>query len=202
MTNTTDYEAETRRLMAEEKSARLAKYFAKCCPEEFRIPISRELLKSPEAFDQVLAWDWSFPGLCCVGGTNSGKTRAVWKSIESFIAAEREEFRTYTAREFTEEYFRHHMEGEPGKFWRNLGWKGEGWSGEMMMPKLIFVDDLDKIDMNDRNCGLMFELYDKIYRDHVPAITTTNQSRAWWTGKMGEAFVRRLMDDAQRELKF
>jgi hypothetical protein len=200
----TDEQAEaTKRYMAEETRLRWVKSFGESCPEEFKRPISRSLLKNPSAFDKLGSWDWSFPGFCCTGGTNCGKTRAVWNSIKRKVDSGTGGFIYFTARGLVEEYLKFHMDGEPKAFWKELGWRGwSNWDSKMVYPSLIFVDDLDKVDMNDRNCGVLFELFDRVYRDHIPCVSTTNKDRAWWIGKMGEAFVRRFMDDAQKELKF
>jgi hypothetical protein len=194
---------QTAKYMREERRERWLKFYEISCPEEFKQAISRQLLRSPKAFDALAAWDGSFPGYCCTGGTNCGKTRAVWNSIRSLVETNAKGFVSYTARGLVEEYLKFHMDGTPKDFWRELGWRGyDSFEKRNSAPNLIFVDDLDKVDMNDRNCGVLFELFDRVYRDHVPCVSTTNQSRAWWIGKMGEAFVRRFMDDAQRELKF
>ena len=68
---------------------------------------------------------------------------------------------------------------------------------------MLFVDDIDKINWQfESQVALLWSFYDWIYRTKKPCITTTNQSREWWTEKMGAAFARRLFDDAQRPVRF
>jgi hypothetical protein len=201
--NITEYERRLTLTAEQERQERLEKFFEISCPVEFRTPLIQEKIKNKDAFGKVASWKWTFPGICCSGGTNGGKTRAVWFSLRGFLYAKKVKFVSLTARGFTEKYFKYHMEGDPASFWKEIGWGDyDSWEKKLRVPELIFMDDLDKIDMNDRNCGVLFELFDRVYRDHVPCISTTNQNRAWWTSKMGEAFVRRFMDDAQTEVKF
>ena len=69
--------------------------------------------------------------------------------------------------------------------------------------KALFVDDIDKINWQfESQKEQLFAFYDWIYRANVPCITTTNKDRVWWADKMGDAFTRRIFEDAHFEIKF
>ena len=68
---------------------------------------------------------------------------------------------------------------------------------------VLFVDDLDKFNSHFESEGAaLFQFYDWVYREHRPCLTTTNRSRAKWVDMMGEAFARRLFDDAHLPVIF
>jgi len=69
--------------------------------------------------------------------------------------------------------------------------------------KVFFVDDADKTNWQfESHAEALFAFYDHVYRKNIPCITTTNKDRTWWAGKMGDAFARRLFEDACREVRF
>jgi hypothetical protein len=169
---------------------RMAKFKA-VCPPEFMFKIDRARLPNPAAFDRVAQWNGQYPGPLASGGTGSAKTRAAWSALGRLGVRENRGFTWFTTKRLTESYFEYHMDGEPERFWRRLN----GYH-------VILFDDLDKLEMNDRNATMVFELYDWIYRERRPVITTTNRDREWWVNKMGDAFVRRLFDEAHFYVQF
>jgi hypothetical protein len=165
--------------------------FYRACPEEFRGPIKKDMLPDALAFQSVADWDGTYPGPIAWGPTNTAKSRAVWVALRRLCIDKAQTFTWHTAKQLTERYFKHHMEGEPEKFWEYF-----------LRTELTYIDDVDKLELNDRNQGVLFEFYDWAYRDHRPVIATTNKSRAWWVDRMGDAHTRRMFDDAHRAVEF
>ena len=161
------------------------------CPPEFMRKIDRSQLNTPEAFDRVAKWDGTAPGPLAFGPTGCGKTRAAWSALGRLCVREGKSISFYTTKRLTEVYFEHHMKGDPTWLWRQLA-----------SLNAILIDDLDKMELNDRNATMLFEFYDWVYREHRPVITTTNRDRDWWSGKMGTAFCRRLFDEAHTIVSF
>lgn len=172
-----------------EEGERLEK-FKKACPEEFFRKIDRTLLKNLTAFDAVAQWSGAFPGPCATGPTSCGKTRAAWSALGRLWVKESRGFSWWPVRKLISA-----IEEENGSL-DGLMWRHSA-------SRMFFVDDVDKFNLQfESHAEALFAFYDHIYRKNIPCITTTNKDRKWWTGKMGEAFTRRLFDDACREVKF
>jgi hypothetical protein len=171
---------------------RLAR-FRQVCPGEFMSRIDRSQLKNPAAFDAVAKWDGSFPGPIAQGGTGTAKTRAAWSAIGRLFVKENRSFAWFTADRLMDELERYKANHVADEFWRYYGPHNF---------QVILVDDIDKINWQfGTETKLLFTFYDWVYRTRRPCITTTNQPRRWWIEKMGEPHVRRMFDDAHREIK-
>ena len=172
---------------------RLAR-FKRVCDAEFIRKIDRIQLKSPFAFDQVAAWDGRFPGPLAHGSTGTGKTRAAWSAIGRLFVRENRAYAWFPVKRLITEFARFEAKDLADEFFK--------WYGEPRF-NLLFVDDLDKINWQfESEAAALFQFYDWVYRNRIPCITTTNRDRKWWTDKAGDAFVRRLFDEAHNAVQF
>lgn len=183
-------EMEKRRIESD-RVDRLSK-FRRICPPEFMQRIDRSLLANPAAFDSVAKWDGHFPGPLASGATGSAKTRAVWSALGRLNVEEGRSFAWFPVKRLITEFVRYESKDAADEFWRFY----RGFN-------VLFVDDLDKINWQFESEGAaLFQFYDWAYRDNRPVITTTNKDRAWWANKQGDAFARRLFDEAHFHVKF
>lgn len=183
--------AREKRLAEQERTERLAR-FRRVCPPEFMQKIDRTQLANAEAFDAVAQWDGRFPGPLAVGRTDTAKTRAAWSALGRLNVDEQRSFAWFPVKRLITEFARYEGKDLADEFWRYY----RGFH-------VLLVDDVDKINWQfESECAALFQFYDWVYRDRRPVITTTNKDRAWWTEKMGDAFARRLFDDAHRTVAF
>jgi hypothetical protein len=160
------------------------------CPPEFNHKIDRALLPNPAAFDRVAQWDGHFRGPCAVGKTATCKSRAAWSALGRLWVKQNVGFSWWPVRKLIKD-----IEDSNGAL--------EGLMYRHAGSRVFFIDDADKINWQFESHGeSLFAFYDMIYRKNIPCITTTNKDRAWWAKKMGEAFARRLFDDACTEVNF
>ncbi len=159
---------------------------------EFMARIDRAKLPNPDAFDRVAKWDGQFPGPCAIGPTRTAKTRAAWSAIGRLYVRENKPFAWYPVRRLVTELARYEEAECAADFFRMADFHS-----------ILFVDDVDKLnwDFNSEKTAL-FSFFDWVYRHHKPVITTTNKDRKWWCDKMGDAFARRLIDDAHFAVGF
>lgn len=184
-------DAREKRLAEQERTERLAR-FRRVCPPEFMQRIDRTQLAHPEAFDAVAQWDGRFPGPLAVGNTGTAKTRAAWSALGRLNVDENRSFAWFPVKRLITEFVRYESKDIADEFWRYY----RGFN-------LLFVDDLDKINWQfESEIAALFQFYDWAYRENRPLITTTNKDRAWWAEKMGDAFARRLFDEAHRTVTF
>lgn len=170
---------------------RLAK-FKRTCPDEFRVRIEHHRLKNPTGFKQAAEWNGQFPGPCCVGVTGGGKTRAAWSALGRLYVKENKSFAWFPVKRLVTEFERYESYNAADEFFRTYDFFG-----------VLMVDDLDKINWQFESQGqALFAFYDWVYRTKKPCITTTNKGRDWWLRKMGDAFVRRLFDEAHFTVTF
>lgn len=167
--------------------------FKKVCDERFHPKLDYSLIKNRAAFDRIaVAWDGSSPGPCAVGGTGEGKTRAAWWALRRLYVVGNKPFAWFPARRLCsvmDSYESRHCADE---FFRAYDFF-----------KVLFVDDVEKINWDFKsNTELLFSFFDWVYRTKKPCVVTTNRGRDWWTDKMGEAFARRLFDEAHFEVTF
>lgn len=162
------------------------------CPPEFQPKVDRSLLRNPTAFDKVAAWDGAFPGVLATGGTGTGKTRAAWIGLGRLIVNEGRSLAWFPVARLVAEYERYEKIDLLDEFFRRYA----GFN-------VLFVDDLDKINWQfESETKALFAFYDWVYRERRPCLTTTNKDRAWWAERMGDAFARRLFDDAHLAINF
>jgi len=174
-----------------DEGQRLAK-FKRVCPPEFCVKIDRAKLNHAAPFDNVAQWDGRFKGPCAVGGTGSGKTRAAWSALGRLYVRENKPFAWFPVKRLMSEIAWYVEHGQTDAFFRGYD-----------MFSVLMVDDVDKINWQfESNQEALFAFYDWIYRSNKPCITTTNQTAKWWANKMGDAFTRRLFDDAHFAVKF
>ena len=179
-----------KRLADFERIERLAR-FRRVCPPEFMQTIDRGQLLNAKAFDSVASWDGRFPGPLAVGTTGTAKTRACWSALCRLNVKDNRSVAWFPVKRLITEFARYESKDIADEFWK------------MQRTDLIMVDDLDKINWQfESEAAILFQFYDWVYREHRPCMTTTNKSREWWTEKMGEAFARRLFDEAHRTVDF
>jgi hypothetical protein len=166
--------------------------FRNICPDEFRAKIDRAKVPNPEAFDLVALWDGSFPGPCASGKTKTAKTRAAWSALGRLYVKQNKPFAWFPVRRLVTELEGYETKGFADEFFRNYAHFA-----------VLMVDDLDKINWQfESQQAMLFAFYDWVYRSKRPCISTTNKTRKWWADKMGDAFARRLFEDAQFEVAF
>ena len=166
--------------------------FKRCCPEQFQVEIDRSQIFSAKAFDRVSAWNGSYPGPLCCGATGTSKTRAVWCALGHLYVRQNKAFTWFPVRRLITSMEWYEKESAAEEFYRNC-----------LAYEIIFVDDVEKLNWQFQSQSeLLFSFYDWVYRNKRPCVTTTNLSRKWWTDKMGDAFVRRVFDEAHGEVKF
>lgn len=179
------------RQAAAELADRLAA-FRKICPPEFMARVDRAKLTDGAAFDHVSMWNGGFPGAIATGPTGTSKSRACWSALGRLNVREGKSFAWFPVKRLITEFVRYENKDLAEEFYRNY-----------RHYDLLFVDDLDKFNSAFESEGAaLFQFYDWVYREHRPVLTTTNKGREWWENLMGEAFARRLFDDAHREEKF
>jgi hypothetical protein len=170
---------------------RLAK-FKRICPPEFSAKIDQVKLVDPDAFCRVSQWDGSFPGPLAIGATDTAKTRSAWSAMGRLYVRENKPFAWFPVRRMVGELEKFEQHNAADEFFRSYSFF-----------KVLMVDDLDKINWQfESHLALVFAFYDWVYRSHIPCITTTNKPRKWWENKMGDAFSRRLFDDAHFTVEF
>jgi hypothetical protein len=166
--------------------------FKRICPAQFVPKIDRALLPMPELFDNVANWNGQFPGPCASGITGAAKSRAAWWALRQLYVRENKPFAWFPVKRLTTELSKYEQSGHADEFFRQYD-----------HFKILMVDDADKINWDFMsNQEALFAFYDWIYRSKKPCITTTNKSRDWWAKKMGDAFARRLFDDAHYAVCF
>ena len=184
-------EAREKRLAEQERTERLAR-FRRVCPPEFMQKIDRTQLANAEAFDAVAQWDGCFPGPLACGKTNTAKTRAAWSALGRLNVGASRSFAWFPVKRLITEFVRYESKDLADEFWRYY-----------RSYHILLVDDVDKINWQfESECAALFQFYDWVYREQRAVITTTNKDRAWWSEKMGDAFARRLFDDAHRTVTF
>jgi DNA replication protein DnaC len=180
-----------RRIIAQGEADRLAS-FRKICPPEFMERVNRARLTDGEAFDQVAAWSGKFPGIIASGPTGSAKTRSCWSALGRLNVREGRSFAWFPVKRMVTEFQKFESKDLADEFWK--------WYSKW---EILVVDDLDKINWQfNSEPAALFQFYDWIYREKRPCLTTTNHGRNWWSDKMGDAFARRLFDDAHVAVNF
>jgi DNA replication protein DnaC len=166
--------------------------FMEICPEQFRASIERSRLTNTGAFDEVLKWSGAFPGPCLYGKTGTAKTRAAWRLLHQLFVRENRTFAWFPVKRLITEFEQYEAKNLADEFYRQYNFFN-----------VLFVDDVDKINWQfESQAAALFSFYDWIYRTKKPCITTTNKDRKWWADKMGDAFTRRLFNDAHFSVLF
>lgn len=166
--------------------------FLKVCDEKFRAAIDPLLVKDPRAFALVSQWDGKSPAPIATGPTGLGKTFACWVALRNLYVRSNRAFVWFPVKRLVTELERYEKKDAAEDFYRMTD----------MLP-IVFVDDLDKINWDfESQAQLLFSFFDWVYRTKKPCLVTTNRDRAWWRNKAGDAFVRRLFDEACSEVVF
>lgn len=182
---------EVARTKAEIRSQRLAA-FKSNCPVEFRKPIDRALIPNLAAWDQADKWNGSHPGIWIWSlETGRAKSRMLWRQFGRLHVECGRSVLKITGQALAEEYFAYHMSGHPRAFY--------GW---VMGYDVVMLDDLDKMDLDDKRAPRMCrELFDELYSHRRPALVTANEPIAHFQKRIGESTSRR-MNEVCTEIKF
>lgn len=166
--------------------------FKNICPEEFCQKIDPTQMPNTDAFGRITAWQGGYPGILAHGDTDTAKTRAAWSVLGRLYVKQGKSFTWFPVKRLIDEMSRYEKKDLASEFYKQLDFYD-----------LVMVDDIDKINWQfDKAPEFLFQFYDWIYREHRPCITTTNKNREWWIEKMGEAFARRLFQDAHTAIDF
>ncbi len=166
--------------------------FKRVCDERFLPKVDYALVKNRAAFDRVLNWDGASPGICACGPTGMGKTFATWAALRRLYVRENRAFAWFPAKRLCTEMGKYEEKNAMEDFYRTYD-----------LFRILFVDDLEKINWQfQSNSEMLFAFFDWIYRSKKPCVVTTNCSREWWVEKMGDAFARRLFDEAHTVVQF
>lgn len=174
------------------EEGRRAAEFKRVCPEEFITPVDRQRLISQISFDRIASWNGEHPGPIAVGPTGTSKTRAAWSALGRLYVRQHKAFVWFPVRRLITQMSKYEQADLADECFHN-------WT----FYEILFVDDLEKINWQFQSeSEYLFSFYDWVYRCRRPCMTTTNMSRQWWADKMGDAFVRRVFDEAHHEVKF
>ena len=166
--------------------------FRSVCPPEFFQPIEQRFLANRQAFDEVAGWSGLYPGPIAAGATGTAKTRAAWAALGRLYVKQGKPFVWFPVRRLIAKMEWYEEARCPEEFFKVVS-----------AYPVVMVDDLEKINWQfQSHSELLFSFYDWVYRNHRPCLTTTNMPRDWWAQKMGEAFARRLFDEAHRPVAF
>lgn len=166
--------------------------FRKTCPAEFCQHPDKARLPDATAFFAVSQWQGAFPGPLAVGATQMAKTRAAWSALGALYVRGGKSFAWFPVKRLLTEFIKYESKDLADEFYRQYS-----------RFDVLFVDDIDKVNWSfESETSALFQFYDWIYRNHRPCITTTNNTEAWWKKKMGDAFTRRLFQDAHFAVTF
>ncbi len=166
--------------------------FKKICPDRYLVKVDPAKLPNPEAFYRVAKWAGTYPGPCATGATGTAKTLASFSAMGSLYVKGNRPFAWFPVRRLVTELEGYEAKGCADEFFRNYA-----------HYPVLMVDDIDKINWQfESQQAMLFSFYDWVYRCERPCITTTNKPRAWWADRMGDAFARRLFNDAHFEVRF
>lgn len=166
--------------------------YKRVCDEQFLAKLDYTRVQKREPFDRIANWDGRFPGPCGTGPTGLGKSRAAWWALRQLYVRDNRPFAWFPVRRLVTELERYEKADCADEFFRAYD-----------HFRVLFVDDIDKINWDfESHSQMLFAFLDWVYRKQKPVIITTNRDRDWWTKKMGDAFVRRLFNDACFEVKF
>lgn len=187
-------------LTEEQEAARVREFirsqrmeaFKAMCPAEFRAKIDRAKIPNLAAWDEADAWTGTHPGLWLWSHeTGRAKSRMLWRQFGRLHVEHGKSVLKITGQQLAEEYFGYHMAGNPRAFYR--------WA---MGYDVVMLDDLDKIDLDDKRAPRMCrELFDELYAHHKPVLVTANEPISHFAKRIGQSTSRR-MGDVCREVRF
>lgn len=166
--------------------------FRNQCPAEFQKPIDRTLLPNLIAWDEADLWNGSHPGLWIWSkGTGQAKSRLLWRQFGRLHVQHGRSILKTSGQSLAEEYFGFHMDGDPRGFYRWLA----GYD-------LLFIDDLDKINLSDgRSPRMLREVFDELYACKKSVLVTANEPIEFFAKNVGQSCARR-MREVCREIEF
>ena len=166
--------------------------FKTSCPAEFRAKIDRARIPNLDAWDRADAWTGSHPGIWLWSHeTGHAKSRMLWRQFGRLHVERGKAVLKISGQALAEQYFGYHMSGNPRAFYH--------W---VMAYDVVMLDDLDKIDLDDKRAPRMCrELFDEFYAHQKPVLVTANEPIAHFQKRVGESTSRR-MSEVCAEVKF
>lgn len=160
--------------------------FRQICPSEFHVTDIHDKRINGKAIEEVLKWKLGSKGLLIHGPTRTGKTRAVWMLLREQFNR-RNGFIWMTAADFCERSSDAAGKGESSEF-----------TDSLLLPSILFIDDVGKGRMTERNAGAFFNVLDKRFNNRKPVIMTMNMSGAElekrFDGDMAKPLLSRIQE--------
>jgi DNA replication protein DnaC len=145
------------------------------CPEEFLDTDPNDPRLSNAAVKKVLEWRFGSRGLLLHGVTARGKTRAVWLLLKQ-IMRDGHQFTAMSSMEFCRKSSDAAGTG-----------RSEGFANRLINCHLLFIDDIGKGRMNERNAADFFDVLDQRFSRKRPVILTMNM--------VGDELAKRIDPD-------
>lgn len=147
--------------------------WAEICPPLFQR--TKDELLPQRQLAEAMAWEYNPKGLLLHGSTGRGKTRIVWRILrKQFLNGLR--FEAMTAGEFSRKSSDSAANGY-----------AEDWAEKLVRVRLLFIDDLGKGKLTERNEADLFDIIDRRIAFERPIIVTTNS--------VGDELQKRLDPD-------
>jgi DNA replication protein DnaC len=177
-----------------EKQRKKLEHWKSICPT---IYLETDEARLPKAqWDQARAWDWrTGKSLLLHGVTGKSKTRIAWLALKRYFehddSSEETSIVALTAAEFSRQSSDNAANG-----------KSQSWADNLIAVGCLFIDDLGKGRMTDRNESDLFDILDRRFAFKRPNIITTNTVGEELEKRLdpdrGAPFVRRLREFCDR----
>lgn len=132
------------------------------CPADFLATDPKDPRLNIKAVGQVLDWEFGPKGLLLYGPTARGKTRGMWLLLQRLFF-EGKNFKAMSAATFCEKSSDAAGRGESDEFTESL-----------VGTQILFIDDIGKGKMTERNAGALFNVLDQRFINQKPVFMTMN----------------------------
>lgn len=132
------------------------------CPPEFQNTNTKDSRLNVQAIEKTMRWQFDPKGLLLHGKTGLGKTRAIWLLLHR-LYFEGIRFKWMTAATFCDRSSDAAGKGESEEFVESL-----------VNPQILFIDDIGKGKMTERNAGALFNVLDQRFINQKPVFMTMN----------------------------
>lgn len=146
------------------------------CPADFQNTNPCDTRLNVQSVEAVFQWTFNPKGLLLHGKTGLGKTRAIWHLLQRLYLMEGIRFKWMTAATFCEKSSDAAGKGESDEFTESL-----------VSPQILFIDDIGKGKMTERNAGSLFNVLDQRFINQKPVFMTMNL--------IGEELAKRIDPD-------
>jgi DNA replication protein DnaC len=138
---------------------------------------------------EVLAWRYQPTGLLLYGETNTGKTRSIWLLLRSLFDL------GYRMTCLTSGSFSRQSSDFGGSG------KSEEWADGLIRVPILFIDDIGKGRLTERNEADLFDIIEQRLAHKRPLLLTTNMVGDSIKDRMdpdrGEPLIRRLRESCK-----